>query len=116
MIKPSDFMRELRPECCSHRSGRTDYQLDRALLDFHLSTITARNQTQDFEVFCRRLGAWSPQRVHPLATLGVPTTASRTPANGLAIARTIRVSPGETTSVKNQTCPAGWPGSNGDLL
>lgn len=48
-------MRDLRPEIYSDSEGRTDYELDAAVFDHHLETLTRRNQTQDFETFCRKL-------------------------------------------------------------
>lgn len=48
-------MRGLRPEIYSDTEGRTDYQLDAPLLEYHLETLTQRNQTHDFEIFCRKL-------------------------------------------------------------
>ena len=52
---PSQLMRRLRPEYYSDSSGRTAYELDRPTLEYHLETVTARNQTHDFEIFCRKL-------------------------------------------------------------
>ncbi|UAJ12433.1 hypothetical protein [Polymorphobacter megasporae] len=54
-ILPSRFMRGLRPEFYSDTRDRTDYQLDAPLLAFHLDTLTQRNETHDFEIFCRKL-------------------------------------------------------------
>jgi len=54
-VLPSHFMRGLRPEIYSDTEGRTDYQLDAPLLEYHLETLTQRNQTHDFEIFCRKL-------------------------------------------------------------
>ena len=54
-VTPSKFMRELRPEFYSDTSDRTAYQLDAAALEYHLDSITSRNQTHDFEIFCRKL-------------------------------------------------------------
>ena len=54
-LKPSEFMREYRPEYYSDTADRTTIQLDRPTLEYHLDTITARNQTHDFETFCRKL-------------------------------------------------------------
>lgn len=48
-------MRQLRPENYSDTSESTSYQLDQAVFDYHLETITSRNQTHDFEIFCRKL-------------------------------------------------------------
>lgn len=54
-LQPSAFMRELRPEYYSDTAARTDYELDRGMLEYHLDTITNRNQTHEFEIFCRKL-------------------------------------------------------------
>lgn len=54
-ILPSKFMRQLRPEYYSDTEGRTDYVLDAPLLEYHLESLTQRNQTHDFEIFCRKL-------------------------------------------------------------
>ena len=54
-IAPSTFMRQLRPEYYSDTADRTTYQLDAPTLEYHLDTITARNQTHEFEIFCRKL-------------------------------------------------------------
>lgn len=52
---PSHYMRRLRPENYSDTADRVDYELGAALLAFHLDTITERNQTHGFEIFCRKL-------------------------------------------------------------
>ncbi|WP_339713468.1 hypothetical protein [uncultured Sneathiella sp.] len=54
-ISPSQFMRELRPEYYSDTTDRVAYALETTTLEYHLDTITERNQTQAFEVFCRKL-------------------------------------------------------------
>ena len=54
-ILPSQFMRRLRPEYYSDTRDRTDYQLDASLLGYHLETLTSRNETHAFEIFCRKL-------------------------------------------------------------
>lgn len=54
-VFPSEFMRQLRPELYSDTSDRTAYLLDATTLEYCLDTITARNQTHDFEIFCRKL-------------------------------------------------------------
>jgi len=48
-------MRQLRPEYYSDTAERTAYQLDAPTLEYHLNTITSRNQTHEFEIFCRKL-------------------------------------------------------------
>lgn len=54
-ISPSEFMRGLRPELYSDSAERSRYELDRPTLEYHLETLTARNQTQAFEIFCKKL-------------------------------------------------------------
>lgn len=54
-VSPSAFMRQLRPEYYSDSADRTTYQLDAPTLEYQLETITARNQTHAFEIFCRKL-------------------------------------------------------------
>ncbi|MBD3157811.1 MAG: tetratricopeptide repeat protein, partial [Candidatus Lokiarchaeota archaeon] len=54
-IKPSEFMRKIRPDCYSDSSDNIGYELDKASFDHFLETITSRNQTHDFESFCRKL-------------------------------------------------------------
>lgn len=54
-LTPSEFMRQLRPELYSDTRDRTTYLLDATTLEYCLDTITARNQTHDFEIFCRKL-------------------------------------------------------------
>lgn len=55
VLAPSEFMRQLRPELYSDTRDRTTYLLDATTLEYSLDTITARNQTHDFEIFCRKL-------------------------------------------------------------
>src|SRR5579872_1301249 len=52
---PSAFMRKLRPENYSDTKARSAYLLDRDVFDHRLETITNRNETHDFEIFCRKL-------------------------------------------------------------
>ena len=54
-LTPSAFMRQLRPENYSDTNERSSYLLDAAAFGHHLDTITSRNQTHDFEIFCRKL-------------------------------------------------------------
>ena len=54
-VSPSEFMRRLRPELYSDSTNRSRYELDRPTLEYHLETLTARNQTHAFEVFGRNL-------------------------------------------------------------
>jgi hypothetical protein len=51
-IRPSEYMRKARPELFSDSGGRSTYDLDRAVFDHHLDTLTSRNQHHDFELFC----------------------------------------------------------------
>lgn len=53
--KPSEYMRQLRPELYSDSASRTSHRLTPEILSHHLDTITERNQTHDFEIFCRKL-------------------------------------------------------------
>ncbi|MBX2832094.1 MAG: hypothetical protein KTR23_13290 [Rhodospirillales bacterium] len=54
-VIPSQFMRQRRPDCYSDTEDRTAYLLDAPTLEYHLETLTNRNQENDFEVFCRKL-------------------------------------------------------------
>lgn len=54
-LSPSCFMRNLRSEYYSDSEDKSSYSLDAPLLEFQLETITQRNQTHDFELFCRKL-------------------------------------------------------------
>jgi hypothetical protein len=54
-LSPSRFMRKLRPEYYSDTEDRTSYLLDGPTLEYHLESLTKRNQTHDFEIFCRKL-------------------------------------------------------------
>ena len=54
-LSPSEFMRNFRPEYYSDTKERTSYSLNSSTLEYHLDTITPRNQTHEFEVFCRKL-------------------------------------------------------------
>jgi hypothetical protein len=48
-------MRQLRPELYSDSAPRASHRLKAEILSHHLDTITERNQTHDFEIFCRKL-------------------------------------------------------------
>lgn len=50
-----EFMRKLRPEKYSDSVVVKKASLDRSLLDFHLHTLTNRNQEREFETFSVRL-------------------------------------------------------------
>ncbi len=43
-ISPSKFMRELRPECYSDTEDQVAYLLDVLTLEYHLDSVTQRNQ------------------------------------------------------------------------
>lgn len=55
VASPSQFMRQIRPELYSDSRSRVKHQLKAEVLSHHLDTITERNQTHDFELFCRKL-------------------------------------------------------------
>ena len=55
LLSPSEFMRKLHPEYYSDSSGGTAYELERETFEYHLETITSRNETHEFEIFCRKL-------------------------------------------------------------
>ena len=48
-------MRELRSEKYSDTRVRSAYQLEPDIFEYRLDTITSRNETHDFELFCRKL-------------------------------------------------------------
>lgn len=52
---PSTLMRKLRPDCYSDSTDRIAHQLDQDQFEYNLDTLTDRNQTHDFEIFCRKL-------------------------------------------------------------
>lgn len=54
-LSPTAYMRGRRPENYSDTQDREAYELDRGVLESHLDTVTARNETHDFEIFCRKL-------------------------------------------------------------
>lgn len=55
MTSPSEFMRKLRPEQYSDSTGQVGHKLSAETLSHHLETITERNETHAFELFCRKL-------------------------------------------------------------
>ncbi|QQS16380.1 MAG: tetratricopeptide repeat protein [Neisseriales bacterium] len=55
ILLPSTFMRKLRPEYYSDTEDQADYILEATTLEYQLDSITSRNQTNDFEIFCRKL-------------------------------------------------------------
>ncbi|WP_210241900.1 MULTISPECIES: hypothetical protein [Bradyrhizobium] len=54
-VSPSEFMRELRPEYYSDTVQRPTHVLSADRLEYHLDSLTSRNQTHEFEIFCRKL-------------------------------------------------------------
>jgi hypothetical protein len=52
---PKEFLRTRRPEYFSDSGMEESKSLDRPQLEYHLSTLTSRNQEQDFEIFARKL-------------------------------------------------------------
>jgi hypothetical protein len=54
-VSPSAFMRELRPEYYSDTVEHPSHALAAPVLEYHLDSLTSRNQTHDFEIFCRKL-------------------------------------------------------------
>ena len=54
-IMPSEFMKQLRPDEFSDTRGGPAFKLDTAVFEHRLETITARNRTHEFEIFCRKL-------------------------------------------------------------
>lgn len=55
VISPSAFMRKLRPEYYSDSKPAAAFSLSASTLEYHLESITSRNQTHEFEIFCRKL-------------------------------------------------------------
>ena len=55
VVMPSTFMRQLHPEYYSDSMERTRFVLSADQLEYRLETITARNETHEFEIFCRKL-------------------------------------------------------------
>ena len=53
--KPSEIMRERRPNLYSDSSKVGAYTLSRSEFSYFLDTLTDRNQHKEFEVFCRHL-------------------------------------------------------------
>jgi hypothetical protein len=54
-ISPSAFMRRTRPDEYSDSATKSAFELEASALEQRLDTLTARNQTHDFEIFCRKL-------------------------------------------------------------
>ncbi len=50
-ISPSQFMRSFRPGHYSDIEDQVAYLLDATTLEYHLESITQRNQTHEFEIF-----------------------------------------------------------------
>ncbi len=53
--RPSDFMRVRRPELYSDSVEVEELLLERSRLEYHLDTLTSRNEDKPFEHYCRRL-------------------------------------------------------------
>ena len=54
-FSPKDFLKARRPERFSDTAVEEVTELDRSLLEFHLSSLTSRSQETDFERFARQL-------------------------------------------------------------
>jgi hypothetical protein len=54
-FSPKDFLKGRRPERFSDSAEVHEPVLDRSQLEYHLSTITNRNQEVDFAVFAKHL-------------------------------------------------------------
>jgi hypothetical protein len=54
-FSPREFLRARRPELFSDSAEEPVSELDRSLLEYHLSTLTSRSQELDFERFAFRL-------------------------------------------------------------
>lgn len=54
-ILPSEFMRQLRPDEFSDSGSEPAFILEAYELEQRLEYVTARNETHDFEIFCRKL-------------------------------------------------------------
>jgi hypothetical protein len=52
---PSSFMRARRPEQFSDSREADARPLEKAFFEYHLETLTSRNDEKPFELFCRRL-------------------------------------------------------------
>jgi hypothetical protein len=53
--KPSDYLRERRPERYSDSVITEEPQITRDILEYHLETLTNRSQEKEFEYFARRI-------------------------------------------------------------
>ena len=54
-FRPSDYMRARRPALFSDSKVSRRSTLTRAVFEYHLNSLTSRNQERDFEHFCREL-------------------------------------------------------------
>lgn len=52
-----EFLKRRRPHRYSDSTASETLSVDRSLLEFHLDTLTSRNQERDFEIFARHLCA-----------------------------------------------------------
>ena len=55
LLKPSELMRAWHPDLFPDTISSPLIVLDKAVLEYHLETLTNRKQEQVFEEFCRRL-------------------------------------------------------------
>jgi len=55
VVSPLELLKARRPEKFSDSVSQEVPALDRSLLEYHLETLTSRNQETDFEIFARRL-------------------------------------------------------------
>ncbi len=55
LFSPKAFLRSRRPERFSDTVSKEETELDRSMLEFHLSSLTSRGQENSFERFARRL-------------------------------------------------------------
>ena len=54
-ISPKEFYRDLHPDLFSDTPPSTQPILTKIILEYHLDTLTSRNQEMAFQEFCRRL-------------------------------------------------------------
>ncbi len=54
-FRPSDYLRQRRPERYSDSIILEEPHITKDLLEYHLDTLTSRNQDREFEHFARRL-------------------------------------------------------------
>src|SRR4051794_28189835 len=54
-LSPSELLRRRKPELFSDSYSLSDPQLTKEVLEYHIDSITSRNEDQKFEHFARRL-------------------------------------------------------------